>query len=201
MSAGATWTNVETTIHVNNFPSFAPGTVDWYSPCGVGGGSTYSNNLNYAVYYQGNLVTASGGGPPICRPNPTCTSTPQGGKAMPLATLIDGIPTFTPTISPTTYTRVMQSVMAAPNISENGQPIHFNVFLSKDAKLNLIIFTITGEQVYQAGIEGYQGLNPMVWGLKNNLGQSVGSGLYIYFLKTEDETGVTTKLGKVVILH
>ena len=35
MSAGATWTNVETTIHVNNFPSFAPGTVDWYSPCGV----------------------------------------------------------------------------------------------------------------------------------------------------------------------
>ncbi len=34
-------------------------------------------DVHYAIYYQGNLVTASGGMPPSCRALPTCT--PVGG--------------------------------------------------------------------------------------------------------------------------
>ena len=75
LPAGATWSDIQTAIHVGpDYVNFVPGTADWYSPCGVGGGSIYTNDLHYAVYYQGNLVSASGGIAPACRPVPACVS-------------------------------------------------------------------------------------------------------------------------------
>jgi len=75
LPAGATWSDIQTAIHVGpDYVNFVPGTADWYSPCGVGGGSIYTNDLHYAIYYQGNLVTASGGMAPACRPVPACVS-------------------------------------------------------------------------------------------------------------------------------
>ncbi len=105
LNAGVTWASIQTAVHLGNFANFTPGTVDWYSPCGVGGGSAYTNDLHYAVYYQGNLVTASGGVPPSCRGLATCT--PSGSTVTPTATPTR---TATATMSPTfTVTTVVTS--------------------------------------------------------------------------------------------
>jgi hypothetical protein len=219
LSAGATWTNIQTAIHINNFPNFNPGTGFWYSPCGVGGGSTYTNNLNYALYYQGSLVTASRGAPPSCRPVPTCT---PGGPGAMVAGAQDVVlqeetktPTLTVTISPTpqpsgTLTatptatsddRLLQSIVAAPNISMNGDPIRFQVNLVQPALIHLSLYTIMGEMVYQSEISGRSGLNTIAWVLQNQKYVPVSSGLYLYVLQIKGESGVMTKTGKVVVLH
>ena len=205
LSAGATWTNIQTTIHVNNFPNFSPGTADWYSPCGVGGGTTYTNNLNYAVYYQGNLVTASGGAPPVCRPNPTCTSTPtpHGGAAASSAERGEGTPVVTATPSPasTLGNGLSSSVVAAPNLSQNGEPIRFLVKLTQAARIKLSLYSLAGEEAYQTAASGNAGSNSLVWNLENKTGQPVASGLYIFVLRLDDGTGLSTQVGKVVVLH
>ena len=127
LSAGTTWTNIETAIHVNNFPNFSPGTTDWYSPCV---GSTYTNNLNYALYYQGNLVTASGGVPPSCRPLATCTVSSDftaTKTATNTATLTKtNTATLTPTMTPTftsTHTRTNTPTNTS-TITKTSTPIN-----------------------------------------------------------------------------
>jgi len=113
LSAGTTWTNIQAALHVNNNPNFSPGTNFWYSPCV---GSTYTNNLNYALYYQGNLVTVSGGTPPSCRPLATCTvlsdftatntatktatTTPTNTPTPTKTNTVTLTPTRTPTVTP-----------------------------------------------------------------------------------------------------
>lgn len=73
LGAGVTWSNIQTAIHLTDWTSFSPGSANWYSPCGVGGGTNYATDVHYALYYQGLLVTTAGGVPPSCRATPTCT--------------------------------------------------------------------------------------------------------------------------------
>lgn len=202
LSAGATWANIQMAIHVNNFPNFTPGTGNWYSPCGVGGGSTYTNNLNYAVYYQGNLVTASGGVPPSCRPLPTCT--PNGAKLLMQVVHVEGTPPFTPTPTPSPAfapSGLVQSVVAAPNLSRNGSPIQFRVSLGHSASIQISLFSLTGELVNQLNATGSAGLNTLTWALDNRSHSSVASGLYVYLLRVDDGVESKVQTGKVVILH
>ncbi len=82
LSAVTTCSNIQTALHVgSSFVNFVPGSADWYSPCGVGSTGNYGTDVHYAIYYQGNLVTASWEWmpppPPSCRALPTCT--PVGG--------------------------------------------------------------------------------------------------------------------------
>ncbi len=116
LNGGVSWVGLQTTVHRTDFANFSPGTGFWYSPC-VNGGS-YTSDVHYAIYLKGNLVTASGGAPPSCRPLPTCT--PHGGEAMPLAERGTITPTSTPTISPTPMT-LLQSVKVEPNISRGDR--------------------------------------------------------------------------------
>ena len=119
--------------------------------------------------------------------------------------------TFTPaptlTITPTftlssTPTIGILAVVAAPNISRNGQPVHFQIVLPKFAQIRLALFTLLGEQIYQTTFQGNAGLNNFDWNTQNQMNQLVASGLYIYILETDDITnGVNRKTGKVVILH
>ena len=220
LSAGTTWTNIQAALHINNFPNFLPGTADWYSPCV---GSTYANNLNYALYYQGDLVTASGGAPPSCRPLATCT---PGGPApmVSLLSVFGTVGTRTPTVAPTidvtlgetatntptpvntvtatpTASALLQLAVAAPNISRNGQPIQFMINLGANASVQLNLYTIIGEEVYSDSIEGNAGMNTITWLLKNKAQSSVATGLYIYTIEVNNGYQVTTKTGKLLVFH
>ncbi|HTC22271.1 MAG TPA: hypothetical protein VK859_15545, partial [bacterium] len=200
LGAGVTWTNLQTAIHLANFANFSNDSI-WYSPCGIGGGTAYTNDLHYAVYYQGNLVTASGGVPPSCRPNPTCTPTPPAGAVKPSAERGEGTPTSTPTASPTVDKGPAPLVVAAPNISRSGEPVQFLVTLARPSEVKLTLFSLSGEKVYQISIQGGNGLHRIPWNLTNQVNAPVASGLYIYLLETNDGVSALSQEGKVAVLH
>jgi Pro-kumamolisin, activation domain len=74
MAPGVTWSNIQAALHLSNYGNFNPGISDWYSPCVTGGG--YTDPAHFALYVQGNLVTASAGVPPSC-------VAPQGMQPVP----------------------------------------------------------------------------------------------------------------------
>jgi hypothetical protein len=96
---------------------------------------------------------------------------------------------------------LIQSAVAAPNISNGKQPIHFILNLSAPAMANLSLFTVTGERVYDTQAQEGQGSSTMVWNIQNNAHQPVASGLYIYLLKVDGVGIEETKIGKVLIIH
>lgn len=108
LGAGVTWANVQTALHLANYGAFS-NTSSWYSPASVGSGNSYTNDLHYAVYYQGNLVTTSGGVPPSCRAAATCT--PGGQTGTPTATPSW---TSTATISPTLSATASRTSTSTP---------------------------------------------------------------------------------------
>jgi len=197
LGAGVTWSNLQTAVHLASYANFSPGTGFWYSPCSVGSGSTYTNNLNYALYVRGNLVTASGGVPPSCRPLPTCT--PAGGAARPAA---EEEKALTPSPTPTPGAgRQASQVVAVPNVSQGGQSIGFRVTLGEPAPVKLTLYSVAGETVYQAQSQGSAGLNVIPWNLLNGAGSSVASGLYIYVVEIDGPGGAIYQTGKVVVLR
>ena len=200
LSGGTSWVGLQTLVNRSDSQPFVPGTSYWYSPCVLT--STYSTNSHYAIYLKGNLVTASGGVPPSCRPLPTCTPKPGGAMPMLKGSSLEGgyTPTETPTPVPTRGA-LLQSVVAAPNLSTNGQPIRFLVNLNGPAQVRLSLFALTGEQVYSAQAGGSQGLNTLVWNLQNNARQSTASGLYVYVLRVNDDSSQEMRVGKIVVLR
>jgi hypothetical protein len=192
IASGVSWVGFQTAVTRTDSQNFSPGTADWYSPCISG--SNYVTNAYYALYLKGNLVSASGGNPPTCRPLPTCT---PGGKAHPLQ---DEVPTSTPTTVPTAVLELVGSVVAAPNISTDLQPIQFKVSLGREAHISLALYDIVGERVYNASLQGNPGMNPLEWALQNNAGGEVASGFYVYEVQIDDGHQRITKMGKVVVI-
>jgi hypothetical protein len=90
------------------------------------------------------------------------------------------------------------SVTAAPNISRDGEPIHFHFTLDKPAQAQLSLFTLTGELVYKTSAEGNTGANILTWDLNNQGREKVASGLYLYVLQAADGT---SKIGKLVVIR
>ncbi len=195
LSGGTSWVGLQTLVNRSDNQPFVPGTSYWYSPCVMA--STYSTNSHYAIYLKGNLVTASGGIPPSCRPLATCT--PSGGQGAIVADLarMNGNPTLTPTPIPP----LLASVVAAPNITNGQQPIRLLTYLTSQAKVSLAIFTVSGEQVYGTETEGSAGLNTIVWNLQNNGSQPVASGLYLFVLRVHNGASQETKVGKIAIIR
>ncbi len=194
LSQGTSWVGFQTEVNRADSQNFVPGTADWYSPCISG--SNYTTNAYYSLYLRGNLVSASGGTPPSCRPLPTCT--PNGGKARRLP---DEISTSTPTITPTAVPELIQSIEAAPNISTDQQPIQFKVSLSKSAQISLCLYSLAGEKVYNANMQGIPGENNLTWNLENNSHQSVASGLYIYVVTINDGFQSIRRIKKAIVIH
>jgi kumamolisin len=67
LAPGATWTNLQSQVHLANFGNFSPGTADWYSSCVSGSHGSYVNTGTFALYQAGQLVRTSTGVPPSCR--------------------------------------------------------------------------------------------------------------------------------------
>jgi hypothetical protein len=74
LAPGQTWSGVQTAVNLANYASFKPGAATWFSPCGSG--QPYASDTRFAVYLNGDLVTAQGAQPPSCRA-PVPTDVPQ----------------------------------------------------------------------------------------------------------------------------
>ena len=92
-------------------------------------------------------------------------------------------------------------VLAAPNLSRDGSPIQFQVALGQAGRVELALYSLTGEQVYQSSIEGQAGSNNFVWRLENRSGSPVASGLYVYVVRIGDGSPSTILTGKVAVLR
>jgi hypothetical protein len=103
--------------------------------------------------------------------------------------------------TPTPNGNLIQSVVAAPNISNGKEPIDFLVNLNSPALVTLTLFAITGEQVFDTQEQVQTGKSSLLWNVQNSVGQTVASGLYIYLLRVDGAGSEETLAGKVLILH
>lgn len=126
-----------------------------------------------------------------CPPTPTPTSTPTV------------TPTFTPcgwpgnTCTPTATPPSAFSVVAAPNVTNGQTPVTFAVELPSPSQITLSVFDIAGEQVYTSSTNGSAGLNSLPWPPKNQDGEPLASGIYIYVIQANGNQ----KMGKVYVHH
>lgn len=74
LAPGATWSNIQSALNLDNFAPFTPGPDTWYSSCGTG--QPFHADPHFAVYVRGALVTTNGIAAPSCR-------APQGGQPIP----------------------------------------------------------------------------------------------------------------------
>lgn len=132
-------------------------------------------------------------------PSPTATpiaSTPTWTPT-PTATPLLSAATPTPTLMPFRA----QGARALPNVSRNGQPIHFQITLPQSGAIHLSLFSLIGELVYQADLPGQAGTNSLLWKLQNSAGSPVASGLYLYVIQVSGPSGEAVQKGQVVVLH
>jgi hypothetical protein len=106
----------------------------------------------------------------------------------------------TPTITPTS-SGLLQSAVAAPNISKDGEPIKFMINLGGNATVQLNLYSLMGEEVYSDTIYGNAGLNTITWLLRNKTQAPVASGLYIFTIQVNNGSETVTKTGKVLVFH
>ena len=123
----------------------------------------------------------------------------------PTGNFMRGIQTLNaiPTPSPRTGENpsLLQSAVAAPNISRSGEPVVFKVQLAQAAPLQLTLFTLDGEPVYRAAWVGGAGWNDIPWPLENSYGIRVASGLYLFELEAKGPNGTIRRVGKILVMH
>jgi len=144
--------------------------------------------------FQGDVVRASslltGGNSYTSTPTPTATLTPT----------VTPVETSTVTSTPTSSV-LLQSAVAAPNISRNGQPIIFMINLGGNAMVQLNLYSLMGEEVYSDTIYGNAGINNITWLLRNKTQIPVASGIYIFTIQVNNGYETVTKTGKVLVFH
>jgi hypothetical protein len=92
-------------------------------------------------------------------------------------------------------------VVAAPNISRDGQPIQFRVLVGEVTPIQISIYNLIGEKIYSTGIQAQVGMNTFSWPMVNNQNQGVASGLYVYVIREGSGSSPRTTTGKVVVIH
>jgi hypothetical protein len=133
--------------------------------------------------------------------NPTATNTVVPKTPTPSAT-----PTLTPTVTSTitatpTASGLLLSAVAGPNISRNDEPIKFMINLGGNARVQLNLYSLMGEEVFTDTIDGNAGLNTIDWLVRNKAQAPVASGLYIYTIQVNNGYETVTKTGKVLVFH
>ena len=85
----------------------------------------------------------------------------------------------------------------------------FSFYLSKRARITLKIYTVTGRLIKVIEHDGMEGYNRIPWDTRDELGDLVGSGVYLYKVKavSEEMLGSTasrqtqSKIGKLMIIR
>ena len=169
--------------------------VDDYSKTAVVS-STFVDDSHFGLYFNGSLVNewvnattpdSNTGASPCCGAGGPAAPAPGGGVG---AAVVNA-----------SEKSSLPLVTAEPNVSRNGAPIQFLVNLAQSAKLNLSLYSVAGERVYQTTLQGAAGVNTIPWSLQNQANSLVAAGLYIYVLQVDDPSGITTRLGKLAVLH
>jgi hypothetical protein len=157
---------------------------------------TLVDDTHFALYYNGQLLRewtgtgtqdAQSGAEPCCGSSSSAIG--QVASAM-----------FVRPVSPTPAMGNF-AVVAAPNVSRNGEPIQFRIALPKAARVSLSIFALSGELVYQTEVYGSRGTNTLIWEARNQARQAVASGLYLYVLRANDGSSTQTVQGKIAIIR
>ena len=158
------------------------------------------NPQGVAVDAQGYQYASSSAAPFLVSQVAPCGNSPGGMRAKPMNAQNENspFPTPTPSVSPTPgFDLAAGKVAAAPSISRGGESIKFMVNLPKPGQIQLALFSVTGELVYQTNLVGTSGINQIPWSLQNQAGSSVASGLYLYRV----QSGSVVHSGKVAVLH
>ena len=161
------------------------GAIDKVAPCTSGSGQPSS-----AAPFTGSSLGEGATATPTPTPKPNATTfTPT--------------PTETPSPTPNLASRFGNGAfaMAVPNVSKDGGPIRFLVDLDKPMNVEVSLFNISGEKIFDEVLGGNPGINTINWGLNNQAGGQVASGLYLYRIEATDGTTVISKTGKVAVLH
>jgi len=157
--------------------------------------------------------------PPTATPTvtatPTLTGTPTAtATKTPTATITNtptatgtptptGTPTLTPTVTSTptitlTPTPVKGfSAAAEPNVTDGQAPIQFVVDLPSPDELTLTVYDVAGEKIYGSTLQGAAGANSFNWPPKNQNGNPLASGIYIYVIQANSGQ----KIGKIYLHH
>jgi len=120
----------------------------------------------------------------------TCTSTPT--------ITITATPTATTTVD---SSRLLQAVVAAPNVSRNGNPIHLSFTLGRSAQVHMMVYSLNGKMVYQAQTNGQVGVNELLWQAETQAHQKVAGGLYLYVLTVDGDGEQVRRSGKMLVYH
>jgi hypothetical protein len=180
--------NISSTAHFG-VSSYGFAVTDAYSyPAGCG-----ITNLLYTptVVYTGTIT-------PTWTVTPTLTMTPTRTETLTLTRTLTLTVTLTPTItltatqSPTfTCTPVAFLLLLDgnyPNPFADGT--HIVYWLSRDADVEIKIFTVSGETVrLEQGIKGVKGKNDFFWDGLNRTMKQVASGVFIYRVTATAESG------------
>ncbi|HET9870288.1 MAG TPA: hypothetical protein VFR02_07325, partial [bacterium] len=181
-----------------NNPQMDDAWADDYSKTSVCSGGL-TEDSHFALYYDGTLLlewsenavqdTQSGA-------EPCCGGTVHASMISKQDIVLGG-PTQTPTTAVGTDA---WSVTAAPNMTDGRQPVQFQVRLDRPEKITLKLYTLLGEKICEDQVMGTAGPNILIWRAQNEAKQSVASGIYLYAVQIEGQTGMF-KSGKVLVLH
>jgi hypothetical protein len=126
-----------------------------YDPCGLTYTPECSSVCNMGMARAGNAFKAN-----LANKNkPEVT-------AAPTPTI-----TITPSETPVSSSEPSGLISVAPNISRAGEPINFAVNLLQSARMDLVIFTVMGEEIYRETVEGNAGTNVLDWRVCNQDGR------------------------------
>jgi hypothetical protein len=86
-----------------------------------------------------------------------------------------------------------------------GEHTWFTFFLSKPAVVRIRIFTVSGRLIRTMGLENKSsGLNQIYWDTRDELGNRIGNGIYIYKIEAECDAlskEETSEVSKLMILR
>jgi hypothetical protein len=96
---------------------------------------------------------------------------------------------------------LLQAVVAAPNVSRNGNPIHLSFTLGRSAQVHMMVYSLNGKMVYQAQTNGQVGVNELLWQAETQAHQKVAGGLYLYVLTVDGDGEQVRRSGKMLVYH
>lgn len=171
----------------------------------IGQGGNYTTDFNDITTGNNGSVTQF---PAVAGYDlPTGWGSPKGQALIDdlVAPLAVATPTPTPTVTPTpTITPTPGpgfTVLAQPNTTDGKTPIQFQVYLPTPGRIILSIYNVAGESLYAVSVPGSTGWNLLPWAVRNQPGDPLASGIYVYYVQAGDGSGGLKKTGKIFVKH
>ena len=115
---------------------------------------------------------------------------------------VTATPTITPTFTLTPRPLLLHLLPPSPNPS-SGELIWLPYFVSVDSNVDIVIYSVAGEKVRSLNpVWTAAGYSERQWDMKNESGQRVASGTYIYKVRAESARGeLESDFSKCAVFH